>query len=798
MLCRLAGLPASGREAADGFPEPLAAEQFILDNLTNHAGVDLADQPASHGSSTLPDRTIRGEFLEWLLAGHVQLLSHDGLRLKNAVIESPLDLSSFEVAVPAWFNGCQFNQKVGLSGAHFDYDLGFIGCVFEDEVTASGLRVDGSLALKTCELKPAWKIAFTNPPPGPGDLAGFFHADETNHPWLSENAALTDDPDRKVRCWHLQDPRPPGTLTTQWTNGFTATAWGGQLFMVEDYDQVQEQVANHVVGLTLGPLTNWMGVNGSLDLNSVRTGLANVLQTNTAYILTNVLTGGAFSSPAFIRWTFDQTRATNAAPMVAVWEPANPEVQFYRHTVFRKKASFDRAVIGGKWDGGEVEFQQDLYARSLKVGDDLLMNQARLDGAANFTFAQIGHDFFASESLFGDFDASGMITGGSLLIENARFRAKATFAQVSVGLHLKGAYARFEDRDSPADFSGLSINGFVDFQRAQFKGPASFILAHVKGDFQAPGATFEDHRDFRNLAALAISSGNNSTFNADFGGMAVDGFAIFENVLFARSASFRNAHFSNLYLDGTRWPEDSVLMGYTNEPTRTNLLRLEAMDFTTIRDVSGSQFLHTKAQLKESEANLVAMFGSLSPYSFDTYDKLEDFFQRQGAPGLADQVFIAAKQRERLESSPFHWLVNVLLEVTVGYGRKPWLAFCESLAVVVILGGMYFFCMEGKNPEEHGRRLFRRRWRLVLAAYFSWVEPERFPLSLAAAVFFRRLALAIFFSLGMFLPIIDLGARDIFDIKSHKTWIRYLIAAEQILGFILVPLWTIALSGLIK
>jgi hypothetical protein len=58
--------------------------------------------------------------------------------------------------------------------------------------------------------------------------------------------------------------------------------------------------------------------------------------------------------------------------------------------------------------------------------------------------------------------------------------------------------------------------------------------------------------------------------------------------------------------------------------------------------------------------------------------------------------------------------------------------------------------------------------------------------------------LALFFILNTFLPIMDLGAGDLLEYRHGKDWFRYLIALEKILGYILVPLWTMALTGLIK
>jgi hypothetical protein len=393
----------------------------------------------------------------------------------------------------------------------------------------------------------------------------------------------------------------------------------------------------------------------------------------------------------------------------------------------------------------------------------MVVSDSRFNDAAGFIYAEVTHDFWLRNCWFKrSFTALGMKSGGSVILEETRFGDSGDFDVMTVAIDLRGPFMRFENKEKMAKFQGLKVEGMVDFSQAQFAGPANFILAQIKGNFLATGTTFGDNHSFKQLQHLTSDS---FTFNTDFGSMKVDGFAIFEDVLFARSVSFRNAHFANLYLDGTHWPTPALLLNYTNDPGTNDLLRLEGMDFDTIRDVTSGHFVHTHAQLEESETNLLDMFANRSPYSFDIYAKLESYFQREGAPVLADDVFINGKQRERQEVTGLPAkALNLFLDLTVGYGRKPLLAFCESAVLILIWGLMSSHCMVKKSA------------------------PKKSP----------GFGLALFFSLSTFLPIIELGAADLVELKRGKEWFHYLIALEKILGYILVPLWTMALTGLLK
>ena len=760
------GLSAWAGDDTNRFPYPLFAEDFVQTHLTNQDFIDLAGQPTG--------RIIRGGFLEWLLTKKMSQLSHHGLRLKNAVITNAVDLSNVEVPAQVHFCCCHFLDRVNLSAAHFGHDLTFEGCLFDGEFQASALRVGGSLELKPFYLSSAWETDSATAPPDEAGLRRHLATNETIQSWSPGQTNFILDTNRLIRKWMIADARmlmiadPTNvnlTLTNRWTNIFEATAWGDRLFLVQINDEVPGQAANAVMNLTAGPFTNQWNT-GSLELSAIRTALAVNLNTSPADIQDRVLTDQAASPTVSVRWWFDNPTDPAALPLVAKWARGSP-LEFCQPTVFRQPVSLDRAVIAGKLDAPAVAFRK-LWCHSLKVENVIWMADCACDDEADFTYSQIGRDFWLHNCLFKkSFKAVGMNVGGSLILEHARFGDKAEFDDVTVGHDFRAPFVRFENRNSLAEFRGLKVDGQVAFKRAQFAGPANFILSHIKGNFQAEDATFEDNHPFRELQAITADS---FTFNVDFGSMQVDGFAIFEDALFTRSVSFRNARFGNLYLDGMHWPEARRLAGYTNDPAPNELLRLEGMDFDTIRDITTSgRFRHTPEQLKESQKNLLEMFARRSPYSFDIYAKLEKYFVREGAPDLADQVHITAKKREGKEAETTLARVgNWILQFTVGYGRMPWRTFGESLVIILIWGFFYYLggCMVRKIPEKKDER--------------------------------PGFWLALLVSLGTFLPIIDLGTSKLLECKPDKEWFRYVIAAEKILGYILVPLWTMALTGLIK
>ena len=150
------------------------------------------------------------------------------------------------------------------------------------------------------------------------------------------------------------------------------------------------------------------------------------------------------------------------------------------------------------------------------------------------------------------------------------------------------------------------------------------------------------------------------------------------------------------------------------------------------------------------------------------FSSLEQFFLRQGYLGDADKAFIAGKRRERDEyfrsGDWFGWLRSWMLYLLVGYGRRPWQAGI-ACAVVIALGFVLFSPdkMEPQKPEDTPR-VYSRFW----------------------------------YSLNLFLPVVDLQAGKVWKPKAAQTFLRNYMRVHIMLGWILVPLVLAALTGLIK
>ena len=753
------------------------ADAFIL-NRENHNPWDPIDLELNLDLATnLPagsGRIVSSEFLRSWLASDDKQMNHNGLLIRNAVITNWLNLANMDIRVEVRFENCHFKKGIKLSGAHFSHDLSFQGSVFDGPFIANALQVDGSLLLDGEDMTNLnWNRV----------LDSRFNADNLNEYLCKkmavsrpspEQGSLIFDTNRELIRWVISVSKlitNSAAGTTNWcTNCFEATLLGTNFFIVQT--SYEYQATNFPPILRVGPITGPLMIGRGiepLNLGMICSIVARALSTNLDFSTNDFLMPSVSNGPTMIRWVYED-QDDFVGPVLARWDVGNPtNVTFFRPPRFRGAVSLNGTVIAGKLEAQGAEFLQGMDGTGLKVGGDILISDAWFGSPASFRHAQIGHDFNLQNDIIegagASFDCNGLIVGGSLNVEGTMFGGNANFPQVSVGNTFLSSGASFESK-TETSFFGLKVTDSAEFDGVQFAGPVNFILAHINGNFDCQDTLFEDTNDFVGLRNI---TGNASTFNTDFGSMQVDGFAIFDNSYFGRSVSFRNARFENLYLDGVKWPDTSYMVRcYTNNPIMNSLLRVESVDFQSIRDISEDQFDHSPRQLKESESNLVSRLREISPYSFDVYSKLEDYFQREGEPGLADKVFIEAKTREGEEASTiWSYALNRLLWYTVGYGRQPWRAFIESL--VCVLGLMiccYFVRKEPKSSEKSGK--------------------------------IRKWCIAFLYSVGVFLPLVDLKVDNLLDLKIEPTWFRYVRAAGRIAGWILVPLWTVAIAGLIK
>lgn len=724
------------------------AEKLIAENVSNRRLIDLATN-----SAPATNRIIRAAFIEWLLTNARTNVHHGGLRLRNAIITNWLDLRNVEVPCEVQLEFCRFKGGVNLSGAHFLHNLSFQGSRFDGTVEARNLRVDGSLLLSTRALWSGGPYDPSERAPTPPQLANCLRTNGVYEIWPLLPVEFDFDEHRQLLQWEFSDRSQPDAAQ------FTATL-RGKKFLVRQIRGYRPQPGGSVKSSVE---LEWVPVyrSESFPVDEMRQLLSNRL--DVAFLSTPQ----AVKELTSVRWPLVETSGTNSSPFVVWWQgndPDQPPFMICQETVFAEEVHLDGAAIGGNLEGWDAEFRKSASFNGASIGGNVFLDQARFFGTVSFGYLRTGHDFSMASSFFasrGIVNAYGVEIGGTLNLEWVHFNGSANFGGAHVSKELVANYVRFPNPLHLVNFRGFELDGSVQLRGAEFAAPVTFILAKIKGNFEAQNSVFEDDLSFEELERVTEDS---FTFNTDFGSMTVDGFAIFENTCFARSVSFRNGAYGNLYFDGVRWPDASFMRNcYTNEPFSTNLLRLEGISFRTIRDISTGPFFHSRLQLKESHANLLELLQNYTPYSHDIYDKLEAYFRGEGERDLADHVFISGKIREGAEGGRGGRFINKFLRYTVMYGKWPWLAFVESMVVILFLGVLCRVCMIRKDTRV----------------------PPSLPMSLL-------------YSLGNCLPLVDLKTADLLEIAPHKDWFRYLLAFAKVLGYILVPLWAVAWAGLVR
>jgi uncharacterized protein YjbI with pentapeptide repeats len=382
----------------------------------------------------------------------------------------------------------------------------------------------------------------------------------------------------------------------------------------------------------------------------------------------------------------------------------------------------------------------------------VLIKGACIDEPIDLENAQIPCDVVLEHCQFNagtDFSAS---FAGSISFENSAFKAIAIFYAMKVG-------------------------GNASFENAVFEAPVHFDSANIARAFHAEGTKFQDKEEGATFTSIkvgqaffidAVFEGPVTFVKADIDGifgavnakfrnkkggtafiaMKVGGNASFENAVFEAPVSFNFSEFVTLDLSNVSWPD----------------VYMQGMSYKYIRAAPEELDSH-KALLK---------LANQSAYSAEVYSKLEEFFLRQGYRGDADKVFIAGKRRERKEyfysafgssfgtsvGYWFRWLGSWMLYLLVGYGRRPWQAGI-ACAVVIALGCVLF---SPNKMEPQTPRVYSRFW----------------------------------YSLNLFLPVVDLQAGKVWKPKADQTFLRNYMRVHILLGWILIPLVVAALTGLIK
>jgi len=514
----------------------------------------------------------------------------------------------------------------------------------------------------------------------------------------------------------------------------------------------------------------------------------------------------------------------------------------FNSAVFQGPVYFAGADIAGRFDAQAAKFQskeKQAMFLGMKVGGDAYFNNAVFEGMVVFSYADIAGNFEARSAKLQNEEPGaffwGMKVRGEAHFNSAVFQGPVRFTRADIAGNFEANGVQFQNKQTSVDFYSMKVGHDALFKKAVFDGPVTFGAADIANNFEAIDAQF-----------------NNKEKDANFSGMKVGGDAIFYSAVFEGPVRFNYADFTRLslsspfspkvarqfhmqgmsykYIRAVPSPEresnSSVVphRAYPLSPASTGPHKIPLLSplyleppayFTVVRQPrplpashkipplllyqeppayfnmvpqrGPSPRPHKTAYINavsqpepESESReALLQLANESAYSADVYSSLEEFFLRQGYRADADKAFIAGKRRERQEWKPkpnesvwgyfrsgnwFQWLGSWMLDLLVGYGRHPWQAGIPC-AVLVALGCVLFSPnkMEPRNPEE-ARRVYSRFW----------------------------------YSLGLFLPFVDLQADKVWKPKADQIFLRNYMRVHILLGWILVPLVLAALTGLIK
>lgn len=377
---------------------------------------------------------------------------------------------------------------------------------------------------------------------------------------------------------------------------------------------------------------------------------------------------------------------------------------------------------------------------------------------------------FKAEATF-----SGMKVGHTAFFRKAVFEGPVTFASADIAWQFVANEAQFENKnvEQGANFNSMKVRGGAFFSNAVFEGPVNFVGVDI-ANFEAQEAKFQNKEQEASFSGMkvgysaffrkAVFEGpvdftladiasnfeavgakfNNKEKEASFNSMKVRGDAFFKNAVFEGPVDFSYADVAWLDLSVASWPKVAAQF------------HMQGMSYKYVRAVPNNEPESHKALLKLADQSF---------YTADVYSNLEEFFLRQGYRGDADRAFIAGKRRERKENlHGSDWLGSWLLDWLVGYGRHPWQAGIPC-AVLVALGCVLFSPkkMEPQKPDD-APRVYSRFW----------------------------------YSLGLFLPVVDLQADKVWKPRADQTFLRNYMRVHIMLGWILIPIVLAALTGLIK
>ncbi|OPX77857.1 MAG: hypothetical protein A4E45_01686 [Methanosaeta sp. PtaB.Bin039] len=315
--------------------------------------------------------------------------------------------------------------------------------------------------------------------------------------------------------------------------------------------------------------------------------------------------------------------------------------------------------------------------------------------------------------------------------------------------HIEITNSRFE---SYIDLRSSTLSNFVIFRGSTFGANVYFNSSNFNGavaDFR--GSTFIRNANFAHSTFEGYAAFQGSTFagDADFSESTFNDYAVFSDSKFSRTADFilskfiKHAYFVNstfnesVCLDDCQFEDDALFNG----AKILGCLRLQRTDYD----------------------KLYIRWNNIKELSYEdtAYLRLIENFKKLGIYPDADQCYVSYRNENRQTLPLYYRPIDWLLWILYGYGTMPELPFIWSVLVILLSGGFFYFTADIETPDK--------KTTLMEAMYLS------------AAAFTSGAR-----TLGGFVS----TPEDVL-VKGRA---RYVLAAEKLLGLLLVGLFLTALA----
>ncbi len=411
----------------------------------------------------------------------------------------------------------------------------------------------------------------------------------------------------------------------------------------------------------------------------------------------------------------------------------------------------DRVAGGGHW-GSERTVRGAVIAALLLgsntaqagVAASLRLAGARISGRLNLAGTQIGHVLWLEDCWLEEaVDLFGASTRTIAIVGSRVPGIEAGSADIEGNLDLRrsvvegGAVSPFHHEVTALSLTNARVTGGVILNKAELTAPGGWALAAgglvmegglfsrgivARGEIrllgaQLPGGLFMKgarlERPGPRGVALALDNAVVSTLNLS-GAFTANGTVRLRGTRISDNLTFEGAALNgppdgagpalvamlmqavDFDLTLARPPSGTVdLRGaqvsylHDSEHSWPDVVELDGFVYGSIKKVAEAGERREAVGAPESVAYRVAWIRRSPGYSPQPYEQLASWYRKAGHDDDARRVLLAKQRHRRGTLSPAARVWGHLLDVTVGYGYRPWLAGVWLL-VLTLLGALAF------------------------------------------------------------------------------------------------------------